>query len=354
MSALAARRAAQASGLTSSNPIVVETTVETTVIRTVSPTLSSDEGSGSEAGPSKRRKITKKQARYFAPEDKDEGVTRPTKRGNKRNRKFSPSAPASEAEDGIDSSDDSSAERDVDEGRADWTVPSTPRAEVTSTTTVMASNTAYSGSRFKVINGSNFHLLSNEVLTEYGVPGDGAGVVLSLTKHDVSLSSSPGPPEIRSNAFQSVMLGGIYTLLPLQGQIDLLSTTLSSSITTTPVPVFAPSSHPIPVITSSTSTTPRRVSLYLSKLPLPSTFQLGDSRTILLVREHECGLQGLRGGIVPGFSNIWGEDRGSWGLRSINPVSHSSIPITPSCHLCKSTDHQDLRLQYNIVPPYQP
>lgn len=115
------------------------------------------------------------------------------------------------------------------------------------------------------------------------------------------------------------MLAGIYTLSPLQGSIDLFSTTLSPSSTS--VPVFSPSSHPIPVIVpSSNSISAKRTSSYLSKLPLPPTFQLGDSRTVVLVREHDCGLQGLKGGIVPGFSNIWGDDRGSWGLKTVNPV----------------------------------
>ena len=147
------------------------------------------------------------------------------------------------------------------------------------------------------------------------------------------------------------MLAGIYTLSPLQGSIDLLSTTLHPS--STPVPVFAPSSHPIPVIVpSSNPTNVKKTSSYLSKLQLPSTFQLGDSRTVLLVREHDCGLQGLKGGIVPGFSNIWSEDRGSWGLKTINPVC---IPSLESVYLIvKLTRPLGNGLRYEPASPRDP
>lgn len=119
------------------------------------------------------------------------------------------------------------------------------------------------------------------------------------------------------------MLAGIYSVLPLQGSIDLLSTSLSPSIS--PKPVFAPSSHPIPVIAPYTAGPPRTPSSILSKLSLPSTFQLAESRTIILVREYDSGLQGIKGGVVPGFSNIWGEERGSWGLKGVHPVSIGQI-----------------------------
>lgn len=195
MSALAARRAAQAAGITSANPILVETTVETTIVRESSPSLSSlDDDSSSEAGPSKRRKITKKTARYFAPEEPedDSSTARRTTRQAKRGRRFSPSAPApdsEEGEDGVDSSDDSDseaeAERDVDEGRADWTVPSTPRASLQHPSRVAAMSVG--GSRFKAVTGVNLQLFSSEELMGCGFPGNGAGVVLSLGKQDVRL-----------------------------------------------------------------------------------------------------------------------------------------------------------------------
>jgi hypothetical protein len=114
------------------------------------------------------------------------------------------------------------------------------------------------------------------------------------------------------------MLAGIYTILPLQSPLDILSTTLHPS--SAPIPVFGPSSHPTPVITPSSSKRPTRISEYLSRLPLRLTFQRGDNRTIFLIREYDCGFLGLRNGVVPGFSNIWGEERGIWGLRFVHLV----------------------------------
>jgi polynucleotide 5'-hydroxyl-kinase GRC3/NOL9 len=122
------------------------------------------------------------------------------------------------------------------------------------------------------------------------------------------------------------MLAGVYTILPLQSPINILSTTLYPSTTQAPIPVFGPSSHPTPVISPSMSKKRGSPSKSLSHLSLPSTFQNGETRTIFLIREYECGLQGLRNGAVPGFSNIWGEDKGLWGLRSVHPVSKQVVP----------------------------
>jgi polynucleotide 5'-hydroxyl-kinase GRC3/NOL9 len=120
-----------------------------------------------------------------------------------------------------------------------------------------------------------------------------------------------------------LMLAGVYTILPLQSPLDILSTTLYPS--SHPIPVFGPSSHPTPVITPSSCKRQTRPSEYLSRLPLRPSFQQGDNRTIFLIREYDCGFLGLRNGVVPGFSNIWGEERGLWGLRSVHPVSSLSF-----------------------------
>lgn len=135
------------------------------------------------------------------------------------------------------------------------------------------------------------------------------------------------------------MLAGIYTIQPLQSSIGLNSTTLYPS--GRPYPVFAPSSHPIPIITPSPAGSSSRRTLQpsrsLSKLPLPSTFQLGESRTVVLIREYECGLTGLRNGVLPGFSNIWGEDKGIWGLKSVHPVRLS--PLTDTKDISDQSGH---------------
>lgn len=192
MSALAARRAAQAAQATPTTAQTLEESVPTAREASATPSLSDlDHLSEPEAGPSKRRKVSKRNARYFAPED-DEAL-RPAsgvseRVTQKRSRRFSPSAPASDAEDGVDSSDDSSGEREVDEGRADWTVPSTPRADIVSAQ--IKGTIPTTTSRFKAVTGVNIQLLSAETLDECGVHGSGQGCVLSLSKQDVRLTTS--------------------------------------------------------------------------------------------------------------------------------------------------------------------
>jgi hypothetical protein len=198
MSALAARRAAQAAqaSAVSSRPIAQSSAPTASAPATKTPSMtSSDEESNSEAGPSKRRKTTKKAkpARYFAPvEVEEEDVPRSTsvkksRTGRDRTRRFSPSAPASDAE--VDSSDeegeeaDSTAEQEVDEGRAAWTAPTTPLTRPGTPAALLANTTS---SKFKAVSGTNFCLLSEGALKAAGLAGEGAGVVISLGKQDVS------------------------------------------------------------------------------------------------------------------------------------------------------------------------
>jgi len=135
-------------------------------------------------GPSKRRKVTttKKTARYFAPNsESDDEIQEITVK--KRNRKFSPSAPASEADDGMDDSSEeevSSVGEEVDEGRAVWTAP-TPARVVVKTTSA--------GSKFKPVSGVNVALVTDEELSKCGIKGEGAGIVISLGKQEVSYTN---------------------------------------------------------------------------------------------------------------------------------------------------------------------
>jgi hypothetical protein len=161
---------------------------------------SDEEEMEAEAGPSKRRKVSQKgkskPARYFAPvEDEDsKGAAAPPVRKSKRTRRFSPSAPASEADDGlgVDSSDEeeaeSSAEREVDEGMVSWTAPTTPLARLGAPASREVA--IGSSSKFKAVSGSNFFLLSQEDLNACGLEGKGSGIVISLGKQDVSIHAA--------------------------------------------------------------------------------------------------------------------------------------------------------------------
>jgi len=180
-SALAARKAALAAqALKAATPISTPKAVSP--VRAIrSPSLPSSEDDV--PGPSKRRKVTttKKTARYFAPaSDSEDDIQEMTLK--KRNRKFSPSAPASEADDGMDDSSEeevSSVGEEVDEGRAVWTAPTPSRATAVKATSA--------GSKFKPVSGANVALVTDEELSQCGITGEGAGMVISLGKQEVSL-----------------------------------------------------------------------------------------------------------------------------------------------------------------------
>lgn len=197
MSALAARRAAQAAQANagSSRPAVKSNEPAIVVSSSKTPSMpSSDEESNPEAGPSKRRRTTQKAkpARYFAPvedeDDDDAGLparVKKAKSSRERTRRFSPSAPASDAEkDSSDEGEDeSSAELAVDEGRFAWTASTTIPTRPGASAAALAPVTS---SKFKAVSGSNFCLLTEEGLNGSGLVGQGAGVVISLGKQDVS------------------------------------------------------------------------------------------------------------------------------------------------------------------------
>ena len=179
-SALAARKAALAAqALLAAAP--QPTSKAVSPVRAVrSPSLPSSEDDI--PGPSKRRKVTttKKTARYFAPaSDSDDEIQEIQVK--RRNRKFSPSAPASEADDGMDDSSEeevSSVGEEVDEGRAVWTAPTPARLAVKPTS---------AGSKFKPVSEVNVALVTDEELSKCGIAGEGAGMVISLGKQEVSL-----------------------------------------------------------------------------------------------------------------------------------------------------------------------
>ena len=129
------------------------------------------------------------------------------------------------------------------------------------------------------------------------------------------------------------MLAGMFYVTPLQSPLSLFSTSLSpdtQSIVPRSYPVFAPTSHPLPILAPVTPSkdwekSQGAVSPLLARIALPSTFRLktagSKSRsTVFLVRENQCGLDHMRRGVVPGFANIWLNERASWGLRGVHPV----------------------------------
>ncbi|KAK4685213.1 polynucleotide 5'-hydroxyl-kinase GRC3/NOL9, partial [Tremellales sp. Uapishka_1] len=321
MSALAARRAAAAARVASmpSRPVQKAPQKAEPVLEAEVQFELSEESEEDQPGPStKRERIIKSppvKPRYFAAvhkEEKAEGRSR-------KKRRFSPSAPASDAgSDGENSSSEEAlveeAEEEVDEGRVRWSVPATPltRPAYDTPRGKAREDVAPLGpvtSNFSPIEGDNVYLVGEAQLRAAGLQDDisGPGMVVSL-----------GPDE-------DLLIAGTYTLTPLSHSVSLLSTNLSPNHRS--YPVFAPTSHPIPVLThvpSAASSSP-----LLTRLALQKSFKI-SGRSVFLVREHRSGIEGLRGGIVPGFGNIFLEDRGAWGIRGVHPVIGSfPTPVYP-------------------------
>lgn len=143
-----------------------------------------------------------------------------------------------------------------------------------------------------------------------------------------------------SQLAQSLTIAGLFLLTPLQNTLSIYSTALSPSMSS--FPVYAPTSHPLPVISPASTQAPGKGTLsILNNIKLPLSFQKESDKTLLLIRENRCGIDGLRNGAVPGFSNIWLEDNGPWGLRGVHPVSFNDV--------CRSSWTHDLPLGRRLV-----
>lgn len=114
-------------------------------------------------------------------------------------------------------------------------------------------------------------------------------------------------------------------ITPLQCPISLESTVISPSSSKhhPSYRLFGPTSHPIPLLASTTSSQDVSLAKGLNKvLQLPGSFTLQDGsrlRTVFLVTELDCGIEGL-GHAVPGFSRLWPDGEGAFGVRGFRPV----------------------------------
>ncbi|WVF68971.1 hypothetical protein IAT40_003745 [Kwoniella sp. CBS 6097] len=299
----------------------------------------------------KRRKIQQSnaQARYFAttstsspapapaPAPSTQTKLKHSKRQSKnRQRKPSPSAPTEfeeptsiVADVDVDSSATGSddvlsedegyeeeARDDVEEGRAQWTVPSTSVESTPGPSRIrngLGTNgnvtVSENSSTFVPQQGVNTHTVSEKEIHAAGVQDkySGSGVIVSI------------------GSDESLLVAGTYILTPLSGALEIASTSLSADGSSHPI--FAPTSHPIPAISVSGQRSIEPI-YALEKLKLPKGFKKAGS--LFLLRGNRCGVDGLRYGAVPGFANIWLEEEGSWGLRGVHPVIGSfSTPVYP-------------------------
>lgn len=128
------------------------------------------------------------------------------------------------------------------------------------------------------------------------------------------------------------MVAGVFTVVPLRGQLSVLSNVVHPTDSPIAYPVFAPTSHPLPVL----SPTPP-IKSPEERLPASATSWIAirgltkaidrlveqHDLTLFLLREYRTGIEGMRAGAVPGFTNVWLDERSAWGLQGVHPVSQS-------------------------------
>lgn len=158
-----------------------------------------------------------------------------------------------------------------------------------------------------------------------------------------------------------MLIAGTYILTPLRHSTSLVCTTLRTATECIEsYPVFAPTSHPIPVLTPEVDEEMMLESPMLSQLRLPKALVTNESTSIFLIQENRCGIDGLRGDVVPGFQNIWLGDKGVWGLHGVHPVLGSTFTpvyphVTPSswAHALDSLRDTDDMVDDDETPPPQ-
>jgi polynucleotide 5'-hydroxyl-kinase GRC3/NOL9 len=151
------------------------------------------------------------------------------------------------------------------------------------------------------------------------VLGGGSAVVVSLGEDEVRLIDATNRTDLTA---QTLAIAGTFTVVPLQHSISLLSTTLHpAEEDVESYPVFAPTCHPVPVITPGINPEQLACSPALEDVKLPKGFLRDASRAIFLLQENRTGIEGLTGDVVPGFNHIWAREVGAWGLVGVHPVS---------------------------------
>ena len=116
-------------------------------------------------------------------------------------------------------------------------------------------------------------------------------------------------------------------MTPLRGQVLLFGRIFTAAHEIISHEVFSPISHAVPAIAhhSNESHTPGKggkLPDMLDRMKLPSTFiRMGAAH--VLVRGNVTGLDGMRGGAIPGFATAWGPDNGWMGMTGVNSVGLS-------------------------------
>lgn len=123
------------------------------------------------------------------------------------------------------------------------------------------------------------------------------------------------------------MIAGVLTVVPLRGALSVFSNTVYPTEPAVACPVFAPTSHPLPVL--SPAQLPKGAQIIVTTAwdsirgSSKAIGRLADQQdvTLFLLREHRTGIEGMRAGAMPGFTNVWLDERISWGMQGVHPVS---------------------------------
>lgn len=121
---------------------------------------------------------------------------------------------------------------------------------------------------------------------------------------------------------QYIYLAGAYCLKPVRGEISIFGSTRTGDDNDHSLHVFAPISHAMPAIVGvdGRGHIPRKQPLDLLS-NLPTTVPKDYIQAYIIVRGLSTGLEGMRGGAIPGFATAWGPERGWMGTVGIQSVS---------------------------------
>ena len=177
-------------------------------------------------------------------------------------------------------------------------------------------------SRFVPRKGHNFELLSSGKLDTLGVKGQGNGMLLSLAAEEVCTNRSGHSLFECALTLKDIYLAGTFSITPIQGRVSFYGTILSPTTDDRAYPVYSPVSHAVSAISFS-DTSSSTTSQLLSQIRLPDTLSL-SGRALILVRGTATGLDGMRGGAIPGFATAWGDEKGWMGVKGVHSVSSAS------------------------------
>ncbi len=121
---------------------------------------------------------------------------------------------------------------------------------------------------------------------------------------------------------QNLIISGTCLLTPLQQSISVFSSILHPTSTSfTSYPVFAPLTHPLPILQRAETGEQADESVVLAHLDdLPKSMSV-SKRTTLLLQELGSGIEGMDTGAMAGFGRIWPEGKSLFGLRGCHPVT---------------------------------